>query len=176
MMSKGNISLRAPEPQDVDFLYEHENDNRFWHLSNVTVPFSRFDLEQYIMLADKDIFTAKQARFIIELNESDHTSAIGTIDLFDIEPKHLRAGIGIMIIEEKRGFGLAGTALDILIDYSFRILGLHQLYCNVEKDNIISLKLFKNKGFVVSGEKLQWNMRNNEWVDELFLQLINEAG
>jgi len=175
MMSKGNISLRAPEPQDVDFLYEHENDNRFWHLSNVTVPFSRFDLEQYIMLADKDIFTAKQARFIIELNESDHTSAIGTIDLFDIEPKHLRAGIGIMIIEEKRGFGLAGTALDILIDYSFRILGLHQLYCNVEKDNIISLKLFKNKGFVVSGEKLQWNRRNNEWVDELFLQLINEA-
>ncbi len=173
-MSKENIYLRAPEPQDVDFLYMLENEQKLWHLSNVTAPFSRFDLEQYIMLADKDIFAAKQARFIIELKEPDHKNAIGTIDLFDVEPKHLRAGIGIMIIEEKRGFGFAGAALDILIDYSFNLLGLHQLFCNVEKDNLISLKLFKDKGFIVSGEKKEWNKRNNKWVDELFLQLIRK--
>ena len=174
MLNKENIFLRAPEPQDVDFLYELENDQKFWHLSNITVPFSHFDLEQYILRLDKDIFLAKQARFIIELSECDHKVAIGAIDFFDVEPKHLRAGIGIMIIEERRGFGFAGTALDILIDYSFSHLGLHQLYCNVEKDNTKSLKLFKEKGFIVSGEKMKWNKRNNKWVDELFLQLINE--
>ncbi len=173
-MNKENILLRAPEPGDVDFLYKLENDQKLWHLSNITVPFSRFDLEQYIMLADKDVFAAKQARFIIELNKSDRKSAIGTIDLFDVEPKHLRAGIGIMIIEEKRSLGYAGTALDILIDYSFNLLGLHQLFCNVEKDNLISLKLFRNKGFIVSGEKKEWNRRNNKWIDELFLQLIHK--
>ncbi len=174
MLNKANIVLRAPEPNDVDFLYQLENDPQFWHLSNTTVPFSRFDLEQYILLADKDIFKAKQARFIIELIESNHKNVIGAIDLFDIESKHQRAGIGIMIIEERRGFGFAGTALDILIDYSFSHLELHQLYCNVEKDNLKSLKLFKEKGFVVSGERKEWNKRNNKWVDELFLQLIKK--
>ncbi len=174
MLNKAHIFLRAPEPNDVDFLYQLENNSQFWHLSNTTVPFSRFDLEQFILLADKDIFKAKQARFIIELEASRQKKAIGAIDLFDVEPKHQRAGIGIMIIEEKRGFGYAGTALDILIDYSFNHLELHQLYCNVEKDNIKSLKLFKEKGFVVSGEKKEWNKRNNKRVDELFLQLISK--
>jgi len=174
MLNKANIVLRAPEPHDVDFLFQLENDPQFWHLSNTTVPFSRFDLEQYILLADRDVFKAKQARFIIELIESNHKNLIGAIDLFDIEPKHQRAGIGIMIIEERRGFGFAGTALDILIDYSFSHLAMHQLFCNVEKDNIKSLKLFKEKGFVVSGERKEWNRRNNKWVDELFLQLIKQ--
>ncbi|PLW96430.1 MAG: GNAT family N-acetyltransferase [Marinilabiliales bacterium] len=173
MLNKAHIFLRAPEPQDVEFLYQLENDPQFWHLSNTTVPFSRFDLEQYILLADKDIFKAKQARFIIELEASHQKNIIGAIDLFNVESKHQRAGIGIMITEENRGFGYAGTALDILIDYSFKHLELHQLFCNVEKDNLKSLKLFKEKGFVVSGEKKEWNKRNNKWIDELFLQLID---
>jgi diamine N-acetyltransferase len=174
MLSKENIALRTPEPQDVEFLYQLENDPLFWHLSNTNMPFSRFDLEQYILLADKDIFKVRQARFIIELVEANRKKTIGAIDLFDIEPKHQRAGIGIMIIEESRGFGYAGLALDVLIDYSFNQLELHQLYCNVEKDNLKSLKLFKEKGFVVSGEKKEWNKRNNKWNDELFLQLIRK--
>ena len=172
MLSKENILLRAPEPHDVEFLYQLENNPKFWHLSNTTMPYSHFDLEQYILLADKDVFKARQARFIIELFESNQKKTIGAIDLFDIEPKHQRAGIGIMIIEERRGFGNAGIALDVLIDYSFDHLELHQLYCNVEKDNLKSLKLFKEKGFIVSGEKKEWNRRNNKWKDELFMQLI----
>jgi diamine N-acetyltransferase len=174
MLSKENIVLRTPEPHDVDFLYQLENDLQFWHLSNTNMPFSRFDLEQYILLADKDVYKAKQARFMIDLIAPNEIKTIGTIDLFHIEPKHQRAGIGIMIIEESRGFGYAGIALDVLIDYSFKHLELHQLYCNVEKDNLKSLKLFKEKGFIVSGEKKEWNKRNNKWKDELFLQLISE--
>ena len=174
MLSKENIVLRAPEPHDVEFLYQLENDPDFWHLSNTNMPFSRFDLEQYVLLADKDVFKTRQARFIIELSEANQKKTIGAIDLFDLEPKHQRAGIGIMIIEERRGFGYAGEALDVLIDYSFNHLELHQLYCNVEKDNVKSLKLFKKKGFIVSGEKKEWNKRNNIWEDELFLQLIRK--
>lgn len=174
MLSKDNIVLRAPEPQDVEFLYQLENDPDFWHLSNTNMPFSRFDLEQYVLLSDKDVFKTRQARFIIELSEANQKKTIGAIDLFDLEPKHQRAGIGIMIIEEGRGFGYAGAALDVLIDFSFNHLELHQLYCNVEKDNVKSLKLFKERGFIVSGEKKEWNKRNNKWKNELFLQLIRK--
>lgn len=74
MLEKGNIMLRAPEPEDVDFLYQMENDNRLWHLSNTLTPFSRFDLEQYVLLQDKDLFSVKQARFIIVLKNEDRSS------------------------------------------------------------------------------------------------------
>lgn len=174
MLFNDKIVLRALEPEDVDFLFEFENNQEFWHLSNTLVPFSRFDLEQYILLADKDIYAAKQVRFIIETKNADQRKAIGAIDLFDFEPKHLRAGIGVMVVKEERNKGIASGSLDLLIAYTFNDLGFHQLYCNIEEDNVESLKLFKNKGFEVVGTKKDWNRRNGRWISEHLLQLINQ--
>jgi diamine N-acetyltransferase len=173
MQSKNNISLRAPEPRDVDFLYQLENDRKLWHLSNTLTPFSRFDLEQFIMLSDKDIFVTKQARFIIEKQTEGEAYPVGAVDLFDFEPQHKRAGVGIMVVEEERKKGIAGTALDLVIDYAFHVLGLHQLYCNIEEGNNASLKLFEKKGFRIIGTKRDWNLRDGSWVDENLLQLVN---
>lgn len=173
MLKKENIVLRSPELADVDFIFNIENDQSLWHLSNTITPFSRFDLEQFIFLSDKDIYSTKQARFIIAKTQNATENPIGTIDLFDFEPQHKRAGIGIMILEKERGKGFAGLALDILIEYCFSTLGLHQLYCNIEEDNEKSLKLFMNKGFKVVGRKKDWNLRNNKWKTEILLQLIH---
>ena len=173
MLKKNNIVLRSPEPADVDFIFNVENDQSLWHLSNTLTPFSRFDLEQFVMLSDKDIYSTKQARFIITNVDGIIEKPIGTIDLFDFEPQHKRAGIGIMILEKERGNGFASLALDILIEYCFSTLGLHQLYCNIEEENTKSLKLFLNKGFKIVGRKEDWNLRNNKWKTEILLQLLN---
>lgn len=173
MLQKNNIALRAPELDDVDFLFALENDSRLWHLSNTTIPFSRFDIEQYILQAEKDAFASRQIRFMIDKISGKTRNTIGAIDLFDIEPKHRRAGIGIMIVEEERAKGLASIAVDVLIDYTFNTLNMHQLYCNIEADNNSSLQLFENKGFERIGIKKDWNMRSGNWMGEYILQLIN---
>ena len=173
MLKKENIILRSPEPEDIDFIFQVENDKSLWHLSNTLTPFSRFDLEQFVMLSDKDMYATKQARFMIKKVEETSEANIGTIDLFDFEPQHKRAGVGIMLLEKERGKGYAGLALDIVIDYAFSFLGLHQLYCNIEEDNEKSLKLFLQKGFRIVGKKEDWNRRNNVWKNEFMLQLIN---
>ncbi|MEJ2594687.1 MAG: GNAT family protein [bacterium] len=173
MWQKENISLRAPEPEDVGFLYEMENDHKMWHLSNTLTPFSRFDLEQFVMQSDKDIFATRQARFIIEKEEDGKSLQVGAVDLFDFEPQHKRAGIGIMVMESERNQGIAGIALDLIIDYGFNILGLHQLYGNIESENEVSLRLFKKHGFIIAGLKKEWNRKNGSWADEYLLQLFN---
>lgn len=173
MLQKDNIVLRAPELEDVDFLFTLENDAQLWHLSNTTIPFSRFDIEQYVLEAEKDAFRSRQIRFMIDKNSGETMKTIGAIDLFDLEPKHRRAGIGIMISEEESGKGLASKALEVLIEYAFTTLNLHQLYCNVEVGNNKSLQLFERKGFEKMGVKKDWNMQNGSWVDEYFLQIIN---
>ena len=174
MLQKENILLRSPELQDAEFLHALENDNRLWHLSNTLSPFSHFDIEQYILQTDKDVFAAKQVRFMIEKISGKERKIIGAIDLFSVEAKHRRAGIGITVVDEERGKGLASIALDVLIDYSFAVLNLHQLYCNIEADNSKSLQLFENKGFLRVGKKREWNIRNGKWVDEILLQLLNK--
>ena len=77
-----HIYLRALEPEDLDFIYEVENDTALWHLSHTQTPYSRFLIKQYLENAQQDIFEAKQLRLAI----CDKTSqTIGLIDLFDFD-------------------------------------------------------------------------------------------
>ncbi|MCF8387859.1 MAG: GNAT family N-acetyltransferase [Bacteroidales bacterium] len=170
--NKDEIKLRAPEPEDIDLLYEWENDASIWHLSNTKSPYSRFDLEQYILNSNKDIYSARQVRFMIVLSLREKETTIGSIDLFDFDPDNKRAGIGILIAENHRNKGFAGKALDILIDYCRMHLHLHQLFCNITDGNSTSRKLFENKGFRHIGVKKEWTRINKKWVDEHMFQLI----
>jgi diamine N-acetyltransferase len=100
--------------------------------------------------------------------------AIGLIDLFDFDPKNKRAGIGIVIQKEvDRSNGFGKEALDLLINYSFKQLQLHQLFANIGADNVPSLNLFTTFGFEKIGVKKDWNYSNNAFQDELLFQLIN---
>lgn len=165
-----HIYLRALEPEDLDFVYEIENDQSVWEISNTITPYSRFLIMQYLENAHKDIFEAKQLRLVI-CNAED--LAVGLIDLFDFDFKNKRAGIGVLIKDEvnrQKGFGK--EALELLIDYSTNHLDLQQLYCNVSEDNTMSLKLFKHHGFEIVGLKKDWNLVNGSFKNEYLLQRI----
>lgn len=167
------INLRALEPSDVEILYRWENDVNIWHLSTTIAPFSRYSIEQYI-LNSSDIYTNRQVRFMIDRRDMpDRAETIGAIDLFEFEPIHMRAGVGILLLEDYRGKGYASEALDLLINYAFGSLQLHQVFCNISPDNVDSLYLFKSKGFRLAGTKKEWNRIRNSWHDECLFQLFN---
>ena len=175
MLNGKHVNLRALEPSDAELLYQWENDESVWHLSTTIVPFSRFFIEQYILNAT-DLYTNRQLRFMIERNSTTaKAETVGIIDLFEFEPVHMRAGIGILIHETFRRRGFASEALDLLTDYAFNTLQLHQVYCNISPDNDESLNLFKSKGFKMVGIKKEWNRIRNEWHDECLFQLLNHA-
>ena len=124
-----NIYLRALEPEDLDFIHTIENDESLWELSNTITPYSKFLIKQYLEHSHKDIFEVKQLRLVIS---SYSDKPLGMIDLFDFDFKNGRAGVGILVkesIDRKLGYG--SEALQLLINYSFTHLGLHQLYCNI---------------------------------------------
>ena len=169
-----NIYLRALEPEDLDFLCESENNSDLWELSNVQTPFSKFALKHYLERSLlEDIFALKELRLVICKTEDD--LPIGLIDLFDFDPKNKRAGVGILISnQENRGSGYGSESLKILIDYTFEILQLHQLYCNILSDNQNSASLFLKHNFKQVGIKKDWIFDGINYKDELFFQLINE--
>ena len=172
-MENNIIKLRALEPEDIELLYTWENDTLLWKVSNTIAPFSKYTLKRYIENAHEDIFDTKQLRLMIVAKDQNKT--IGCIDLFDFEPFHQRAGVGILIYEkEDRSKGYAKVALNVLINYCFNTLGLHQLYCNITEDNVASIELFTKAGFVQTGCKIDWLKYCNDWKNELTLQLIKE--
>ncbi len=169
-LSSDKLILRAPELNDLDILYKWENDESIWYLSNTLIPFSRFDLEQFILQGNHDVFSDKQYRFMIE--DKDSSELLGCIDLFDFDPANKRAGVGILVDEKHREKGVASQALDIFIDYAFEQLNVHQLYCNILASNTNSLFLFKRKQFSEIGVKKDWVFLDGKYHDEILFQLV----
>ena len=173
LLQNSELILRGLEPEDLDFLYACENNPEVWSISNTLAPYSRFVLKQYLENSHLDIYSNKQLRLIIAKKKQPQ-HAIGAIDLFDFDPFHMRAGVGILIhAENKRGKGYAAQALSMLIDYCFDYLKLHQLFCNITADNTVSIKLFEKAGFIKCGEKKDWIKMPEEWQNEWMYQLIN---
>lgn len=171
-MRHKNIKLRALEPEDLELLYQWENNDAYWIISNTISPFSRYTLKLYIENSHKSVYETGQLRLMIDLITEKAT--IGTIDIFDFDPFHKRAGVGILIAEEEyRHKGYATMALECLINYCFTTLQIHQLYCNIIGNNTESLELFKKAGFKQIGIKKEWIKSTNGYQDEIMFQLIN---
>ena len=170
LLSYGKISLRPLEPDDIDLLYQWENNVEIWNVSNTRTPFSKYILAEYLKESAKDIYETKQLRLIIQ-NESD--KPVGALDLFDFDPYHMRAGIGILIHKaENRNQGYASDALNAIFGYAVEILGLKQLFANISAKNEVSIHLFEKVGFTRSGIKKNWLKTTAGWEDEIFFQKI----
>jgi diamine N-acetyltransferase len=171
-MKYKDIRLRALEPEDLELLYNWENNLSYWVISNTVAPFSKYTLKRYVENSHKSIYETGQLRLMID-HIHDKVS-IGTIDIFDFDPYHKRAGLGILVAnEEYRRKGYATMALTCLVDYCFKTLQLHQLYCSILENNTESIELFRKVGFIESGIKKEWVKTSEGYLNEYMFQLIN---
>lgn len=171
LLESNTIKLRALEPDDLDLLFSVENNTQFWDISNTLRPYSRDLLRKYLQNAHMDIFEAKQLRLVIT-KKSDRT-ILGLIDLFDFNPHHSRAGIGIIILKKHQKKGYAIDALEIFLNYAFQHLDLHQLYVNIPLSNKKSMSLFKKMQFTEVGIQKDWIKLKGDFEDVALMQIIN---
>lgn len=171
MLESDSLILRALEPQDLDYLFQTENEVQIWNLSDTLIPFSKRTLKEYAN-SIHDLAAQKQFRFIIQLKDSK--KQIGMVDLFDYDAINARAGVGIVITETKeRNKGYAFEALNLLSEYAKQTLFLNQLYCSIHESNVNSIHLFQKIGFTKMGTRKNWfKVNHNQWEDEIEFQLL----
>ena len=163
------VKLRAMEPDDINVIYRWENDPAIWVYSAAHQPFSRHTLEKFIEeSACNDIYTSRQLRLMADSNDI----TIVCIDLYDYDPFHRRAAIGILIDKGFRNKGFGTAILKEIESFSATHLNIHLLYCCVAEDNTASIRLFKGCGFHETGVKKEWLWDGEEWTDAIELQKI----
>lgn len=195
-MERGEVRLRALEPEDVDRLYIWENDRDMWPFGGTSAPLSRHQLWEYATNYDANPFAAGQLRLIIEHatapdnaipqssqssqssqnSQSSHNSQsslipCGIIDLYDIDPVNSRAMVGIMVAPQWRSRGIATRALELVGEYCRDILGLATIASEVASDNLPSIRLFGEKAaYRQVGERPSWYRRGERFVSALLFQ------
>lgn len=141
------LSFRAIEPEDVELLYQVENDDDEWASSDTVAPMSRRQLMDYALNAGVDPFAEGQLRIVAEVNDQP----IGLIDLYELSAYQSRAYVGIYILPEYRMRGYGATALELLATYSRRHLGLRSLWARILADNHTAQYLFTTCGYNFCG-------------------------
>ena len=144
LLQNKTVCLRAPEPEDLELLYSWENNPEWWEIGNTLAPYSRYLLKEYIA------------------------------DLYDFDPHHRRAGVGILVDPLYQKNGLATEALELLAEYAFSYLKLHQLFVHIPIGNEPSKALFARCGFTVTGILTDWITTKDGYSDVLTMQKINE--
>lgn len=168
LLTDGTVTLRPPEPYDIDTILRWENDTVAWTSATTAAPFTRRNIEDYVMSYDPDIFATRQLRLIIE----HEGVAVGAVDLFDFDPVNRRAGMGIVIDPTERRRGLAGRALTLLARYGASRIGLHQIWAMAAADNEASRRLLLSAGYVTAGRLRSWLRRGESYEDAFIYQQL----
>ncbi|MBQ1199972.1 MAG: GNAT family N-acetyltransferase [Bacteroidaceae bacterium] len=161
--------LRAIEPEDLDLMYIVENDLAVCRYSSTNVPLSRYALRRYIEESRGDLFADSQVRMAIM--DADKGEACGFLDITDLDARHRRAQVGIVLLPEAQGRGIAAGALDEAAMYA-RQQGLHQLYAIVASDNQRARNLFLRSSYTETALLPQWLCIDGIYADAVLFQLM----
>ncbi len=149
-----DIILRAPEPEDLSFLYALENDPHVWDISTLLGPISRATLENMVG-AMPLIPTETQFRYL-PCRAGDATP-LGVVDFFSVHWLHRRAELGLIVYpSDLQGKGWGKKILSTVELFAYRRMHLRQLYLEIQASNLASQKLFLSAGYRLIGVKEQW--------------------
>lgn len=161
------VTLRAPEPEDLDIMMELENSMSLMEVSTSTGPYSRYQLKRYIEESQNDIYIDRQLRLmIVHCTEG----VVGMVDLCTFDPRHNRAEVGIIVHPDMREQKIGSRALALLEEHCFRVMGIKQLYAYVCKANKASMALFRSMDYRKCGTLHDWVRIGNEYYDVCMFQ------
>ena len=156
------------EPEDLDLLYQIENDKNLWGVGATNVPYSRYVLHDYVANSSGDIYTDKQVRLMVDCQQQ----TIGIVDLINFSPKHCRAEVGMVLMPSYRGKGLGEPILRELAQYAKTVLHLHQLYAVIGVDNAPAIHLFEKIGYSAGRVLTDWLFDGTHYKDAVLMQRV----
>ena len=108
---------------------------------------------------------------MLEAASESGWQTVGSVDLYDY-PRNLRRRWH----HNRHRYRRRGTprhSLNLLRNYAFKHLSLHQLFAEVPASNEASVKLFQKAGYISGQKKSDWIKGECGWEDVLCMQFMN---
>ena len=101
---------------------------------------------QFIQMINTGLANNEYINWAITLKNDPRL--IGNVCFWRIQKEHYRAEIGYTLHPDWHGKGIMQEAIIAVLDYGFKIMGLHSVEANVNPENIASIKSLERTGFV----------------------------
>jgi ribosomal-protein-alanine N-acetyltransferase len=167
-----NLILRALTPELYQYVFTHLNDEElktfFGHETEEAFNKEKLMFEQGLTAYNKSFF-------IFQLIEKSSLKNIGWCGFHNIATRHNRAEIGYVINNKNNwGKGFMKEALHEILCYGFDELNLHRIEAITGRENFVSQKLLKDRGFIYEGLLREHYFTNNIYEDSLMFSLMEK--
>jgi len=159
MLRGERVTLRAVERADLPAIHAFRNDPEVeGRVYAAPLPHSLAELEaQFDADAAKPAAERDAIVFAIEVDGT----VVGRCNLFDPDTVGGTIRLGIAIARDQQGKGIGTEAVDLLVAYAFRDLGVRRVWLDVLADNERAIASYRKSGFVEEGR-----MRAHYWHDD----------
>ena len=156
MLRGERVTLRAVERSDLPAIHAFRNDPEVeGRVYAAPIPHSLVELEaEFDAAAAKPMAERDPIVFAIEVDGA----VVGRCNLFDPDTVGGTVRMGIAIARDHQARGIGTEAVDLLVAYAFRDLGVRRVWLDVLADNEQAIASYRKSGFVEEGR-----MRAHYW-------------
>lgn len=162
-MTRGtNVHLGPLDRRHLDATRAWANDPGLAHLLDRAWPVSDSEHDAWVarLAGRRDCLY-----FAVETN--DDSRHIGNVWLWDIDWRHRRAEVRIVIGSQGAdGRGLGTEAIDLVSRFAFERLNLHKLYAHVLGHNPRARRAFEKAGFDIEG-----TLKADRWTGDRYVDV-----
>jgi RimJ/RimL family protein N-acetyltransferase len=142
------IALRRWRTTDIPVLTEICQDADVQRFTRVPSPYREAEAKLFLTVQDSGWLEGTQAAFAV-IAAAAPAGLVGSIDL-RLGPDG-RGEIGYLVAAPARGRGVATRAVRLLSDWAFDVHGVARIEILVRPDNLASLRVAENAGYVREG-------------------------
>ena len=106
--------------------------------------------------------------------ERSGSRPIGNVGLFDVDYRNRTAELGLIIAEpDARGKGYGTETTQLVVDYAFTGLGLHNVMLTVFEYNLAGIRVYIKAGFKEIGRRRASNFMGGKLWDIIYMECLS---
>ena len=164
------IVLRSYRASDAEPMLRLNHETNIQRLTGTHTIFTLEQIQRYIGLYhDPDV--TDRAGFIIAVPES--LEPLGEVVINNIDLDNRSGNIRIVLLSEgSTGQGYGSEAMRLMVDYGFRILGLHRIELGVYAFNPRAIHVYEKIGFKREGVLRDSLFFDDEFHDQIIMSIL----
>ena len=173
-LTHGDVTLRLLRRRDAKLLERLILGNREWLRPwEATNPFgpNSFDIKSMVRGLVRQLDDQSGLPCVIEYQGQ----VVGQLNVANILYGSVSSAvIGYWVVPEVAGKGVTPTAVALITDYLFNVVGLHRAEIDIRPENVASLRVVEKLGFRYEGLKERFIHINGAWRDHYVFALTRE--
>lgn len=168
-LSDGVVSLRAPEPRDVDEIAKACQDPEIVRFTRVPSPYSRAHAQAFVRNSAQELRSGTGVHLVVA--DAGIDGLLGVVGL-TIDRDRRSGEVGYWVAPLARGHGIASRSVRLVVPWAFESLGLQRVQLMADARNVASQRVAQECGFTREGMLRSYEDRLGERIDFVVFSVL----